>query len=68
MSNPKFPNITVNFSDADGNVFNLLGKVRKAMLRCEECSKEDIEAFLKDATSGDYDHSIQTCMKTVNII
>jgi len=29
-------------------------------------SEEDVKAFTDEATSGDYDHLLQTAMETVN--
>ena len=50
----------------DGNAFSIMGYVRKAMKR-ERCTKEEIDAFTKEATSGDYNHliciSVEMCDK-----
>ena len=62
----KYPDITVNLSAQDGNAFIVIGAVRKA-LRHEGISNEEIEDFTTEATSGDYDHVIQTCMAWVNV-
>jgi len=61
----KYPNIDVQLSGEDGNAFFIIGRVTKA-LRKAGVPNEEIEAFSKDAMSGDYDHVLQTCMKTVN--
>jgi len=61
---PKYPNVKVNLSDSDGNAFSIIGRVRKAMRRAG-VSNEEIEAFSKEAMSGDYGHVLQTVMKTV---
>ena len=61
---PKYPNISVNLSECDGNSFSIIGRVRKAMKRAG-VPDEEIEAFSKEAMSGDYDHLLQTVMKTV---
>lgn len=39
----------------DGNAFSIMGAVRRA-LRQNGASREYIEAYTKEATSGDYDH------------
>ncbi len=58
-------NITVKLSGTDGNVFAILGKVRSALIRG---GRVDLVAeFIADATSGDYDHAIQTAMKYVEV-
>lgn len=61
---PKYPNITVNLTSINGNAFSLIGATVKA-LRVNHIPKEEIDAFKEEAMSGDYDHVIQTIMKTV---
>ena len=39
----------------DGNAFAIMGYVRTAMRRAG-MSREDIDAYTKDATSSDYNH------------
>lgn len=39
----------------DGNAFSIIGNVKRA-LRRNGASSEYIEAYVKEATSGDYDH------------
>lgn len=62
----KYPNVTVELVGVDGNAFVVLGTVQKAM-RKAGIDKADIEAFVTEATAGDYDHLLQTVMKTVNV-
>lgn len=45
----------------DGNAFTILGTVRKALRRAG-ASSVYIEAYTAEATSGSYDHLIQTSM------
>lgn len=66
MSEVKFPEVKVQLSDSDGNVFAVLGKVMKAMKRAKIEQKE-IDAFTAEATNGDYDHAIKTCMDYVSV-
>ena len=61
-----YPNITVKITDDDGNAFYILGKVMKA-LREAGLDKQEVDLFYKDATSGDYDHLLQTVMRWVNV-
>jgi hypothetical protein len=63
---PKFENITVKLVGEDGNAFAILGRVTKAMKR-SGVSKEDIDAFTKEAMSADYDALLQTVMKWVEV-
>lgn len=61
-----YPQVTVELTAINGNAFAILGVVRSAMGRAG-VSDENIAAFVTEATSGDYDHLLQTCMTTVNI-
>ena len=61
---PKYPKIVVKLVGQDGNAFAILGSVNKALQR-GGVSKEERDVFMADATSGDYDHLLQTVMKTV---
>lgn len=45
----------------DGNAMNLMGYTRRVLKRAGN-SNEVLTAFSNEATSGDYDHVIQTCM------
>ena len=62
----KYPEITVKLVGEDGNAFAILGKCRMAMKRAG-CSQEEIDLFYKEATSGDYDHLLQICVKWFNL-
>lgn len=62
----KFENITVQLVGLDGNAFSILGRVMDAMKKAG-LSQSDIDAFLKDATGGDYDALLATVAKWVNV-
>jgi hypothetical protein len=62
---PKF-SVKVRLIGEDGNAFFILSKVKKA-LRNNGVSREEIESFMKEATSGDYDNLLQTCMRWVEV-
>lgn len=62
--NVKYPDITVDLSGEDGNAFSILGRVRRALRRAG-VANDEIETFSNEATSGDYDHLLQTVMKWV---
>ena len=49
----------------DGNAFNVMGYVRRAMKECG-FSKDEIEAYTKDATSGDYNHLLVVSMDIID--
>lgn len=63
---PKYPNIEVALIGHDGNAFAILGKVQSALMR-GGASKEDISAYLDEATAGDYDHLLRTTMEYVEV-
>ena len=58
--------IRVKLVGEDGNAFAILGRVRQALRRGGE-SREFIEAFTKEATSGDYNHLLATVMEVVEV-
>lgn len=57
--------IKVKLTGTDGNAFAIIGAVRKALKRGGH--GDLVEEFTKEATSGDYDHVLQTCMKYVEV-
>jgi hypothetical protein len=61
----KYSHITVPFAGQDGNAFAILGRVLAA-LRQAGVPEAERQAFQAEATSGDYDHLLQTVMQTVN--
>ena len=58
--------IKVKLVGEDGNAFVILGKVKDALRRGGQ-PKEFIDAFLKEAMSGDYDHLLCTCMDVCDV-
>ncbi len=60
----KYPNIEVQLSDQDGNAMSIIGRTIKA-LRRGGVSREERTAFTAEATSGNYDHVLQTVMRWV---
>lgn len=61
----KFPDVTVKLAGTDGNAYTLLGRVAQALRRAGH--GDSVAEFQKEATSGDYDHLLQTCMAYVKI-
>ncbi len=55
----------VQLTGEDGNAFSILGRVRHAIRESNHPELED--AFWHEATSGDYDHLLQTCMRYVEV-
>jgi len=65
-SEVRHPEITVELLGQDSNAFAVLGATRKA-LRRGGVSGEEQEEYIEEATSGDFDHLLQTTMKWVNV-
>ena len=63
---PKY-DVEVELTGHDGNAFAILGRVL-AGLRKAKATEKDIKAFRVEATNGDYDHLLQTCMKWVEVV
>jgi len=63
----RHPEIEVQLIGTNGNAFALLGKISKA-LRAAEVPKAEIDEFLGEAMTVDYDHLLWTCMDWVNVI
>jgi len=63
---PKYPHIEAQLTGEDGNAFNILGIVAAA-LRASGIGSAEIAEFNAEATAGDYDHLIQTCMSWVEV-
>lgn len=64
MSNPsvKFPKAKVKLVGTDGNAFSIMGKVSTG-LRKAGAADADIESFMNEAMSGDYDNVLVTAMR-----
>ena len=62
---PRYPEVQVQLSGQDGNAFAILGRTAKA-LRQAGVAQEEIDNFFAEATSGDYDHLLQTTMAWVD--
>ena len=58
-------NAVVKLVGENGNAFIILDKVNKAIKNSDR--PELAEEFMKEATSGDYDHLLVTCMKYVEV-
>lgn len=53
--------VEVELSGVDGNAFFILGQCQKAARRAG-IDQDRINEFTEKATSGDYDHLLQTAM------
>ncbi len=64
--NVKYPKIKVKLTGTDGNAFAIMGKVSAALAAAGQ-PKSVQDEFFAEATSGDYDNVLQTCMKWVDV-
>jgi hypothetical protein len=63
---PRYPDIVVRMVGEDGNALSILARVERALRKAG--IPEDARAeFRRDATSGDYDHLLQTVMRWVEV-
>ncbi len=62
----KYQTITVKLTGNDGNAFSIMGAVSKA-LRKGGATQDEIEDYMNESMSGDYDNLLRTAMKWVNV-
>ncbi len=62
----KYPKVKVQLVGLDGNAFSILGRVKLA-LRKANVSKEEIDNFYKEATSGDYSNLLGVVSDWVDV-
>jgi len=63
----KYPNIKVVLVGHDGNAYSIMGRVSNA-LRKAHVPKKEIDKYLEESTSGDYNNLISTVTKWVNVL
>ena len=61
---PKYPNIVVALVGEDGNAVAIMGRVANAM-RKAGVAQEEINEYLDESMSGDYDNLLRTAIKWV---
>ncbi len=64
-TNPE-PKPTVRLVGQDGNAFAILGACQRAA-KAAGWPQEKVDAFRAEATSGDYDNLLATCMKWFDV-
>lgn len=62
----KYENIEVELTGEDGNAFAIMGRVSSA-LRRNGVSKSEIDEYVKESMSGDYDNLLRTAVKWVSV-
>ncbi|MFH1494751.1 MAG: hypothetical protein ABIG70_08140 [Pseudomonadota bacterium] len=65
METKPLTDAVVQLTGEDGNAFSILGRVRRAIVKSDQ--PELAEAFMQEATAGDYDHLLQTCLRYVTV-
>lgn len=61
---PKYPEVKVELIGQDGNALAIIARVRRAM-RAAGVDQKEVDAYMHQAMSGDYDHVLQVTMETV---
>jgi hypothetical protein len=61
---PKYPAIVVPLVGEDGNAVAIMGRVSNAM-RKSGVPQEEINQYLDESMSGDYDNLLRTAIKWV---
>lgn len=61
----KFPDVTVQLVGQDGNAFAVMGAVSKALKRAGH--SDQVEAYMAEATAGDYNCLLRVTQEWVNV-
>jgi hypothetical protein len=66
-STPKFPNVCVQLTGQEGNVFSILGRVQRG-LKEGGVSDEDVSAFWEEVSEAhSYEEALQIIMRWVHV-
>lgn len=65
-NNVKYPNIKLRLTNTSSNAFAIIGKAKET-LRLAGISREEINEFINEATNGDYNNVLQTCMRWMDV-
>ena len=66
MSDTKYPDISVQLTGQDGNAYAIMGAVSRALRRAG-VPKEEIDAYVAESTSGDYNHLLVVACEWVSV-
>jgi hypothetical protein len=58
--------VKVRLSGMDGNAFSIMGRVQDA-LRKAGATKEELDQYFAESTSGDYDNLLRVACKWVEV-
>ena len=70
---PKYPELEVELIGTDSNAIAIVAAVGRAMRQYRDDDRHrliddaEIDAFRKEALSGDYNNVLQTCMRWVSV-
>ena len=65
MSDVKHPEIAVQLTGRDGNAMSIMSAVAQGLRR--NGHRDEVEEFMKEAMSGDYDNVLATAMRWVDV-
>lgn len=63
---PKYPEVEVRLTGEDGNAFAVIGAVIKAM-KAAKVTADEIDAYIAEATAGNYNQLLGTTMRWVYV-
>ena len=63
----RYPDIEVQLTGRDGNAFAIMGAVTGA-LRKAGVPQHEIDQYLEESKSGDYNHLLVTAMEWVEVL
>ena len=66
MNEIKYPDLTVNIIGINGNAFCILGVCTREMRR-HKLPQSEIDSFMNEATSGDYNHLLCVVTEWFNV-
>jgi hypothetical protein len=66
MEQVKYPEIEVELVGHDGNAFAIMARVKSALQK-NGVSSEEVDEYLAESMSGDYDNLLRTAMKWVSV-
>lgn len=59
-------NVTVDLIGSDGNAFAIMGAVQRALSKAG-VAPEEINQYINESMSGDYDNLLRTAMEWVEV-
>ena len=63
---PRFPDVVVKLTGANGNALNIVGMTRRALDR-HGVSDDVVESYVRQALSGNYDKVLSTTLEWVTV-